>query len=148
MYSGGRQDPYQSKKKLPDPTRCPTCGAVFAKGRWTWKAADGVNEEVCPACRRIQEGVPAGVMQLEGTFLEEHRGEILNLIHNQEQLEKDRHPLERLMAVLPVHGGLRVETTGLRLARRIGDALQDAYQGELEFEYLKGQEKVRVKWER
>lgn len=40
MYSGGRTDPYQQKKKLPEPTQCPSCGAVFAKGRWTWKTAD------------------------------------------------------------------------------------------------------------
>ena len=29
-------DPYQSKRKLPDPTVCPQCGAVFHQGRWTW----------------------------------------------------------------------------------------------------------------
>jgi len=43
---------------------------------------------------------------------------------------------------------LRVETTGVHLARRIGDALEDSYQGELELDYLKGQNKVRVSWQR
>ena len=43
---------------------------------------------------------------------------------------------------------LRVETTGIHLARRIGDALNNAYQGKLDLEYLEGQRKVRVNWER
>lgn len=96
----------------------------------------------------MQDRVPAGVIQLKGDFFDEHRDEIENLIRNQEALEKERHPLERLMALMPNEEGLRVETTGLRLARRVGDALHDAYQGNLDIEYLKGQDKVRVNWER
>jgi hypothetical protein len=122
---------------------------VFAKGRWTWKPADDrANEELCPACRRIKDRVPAGVIQLKGEFFHEHGDEIENLIRNQERLEKERHPLERLMALKRNGDGMRVETTGLRMARRVGDALQDAYQGDLQIDYLKGQDKVRVNWER
>jgi hypothetical protein len=149
MYDQGRNDPYQSRKKLPDPTRCPNCKAVFLKGRWTWETApDPVNEELCPACRRIHEHVPAGVLHLSGEFFNGHRAEIDNLIRNEESLEKERHPLERLMAVKESEDGLRVETTGLHLTRRIGDALHDAYQGELDIKYLEGQYKVRVDWKR
>lgn len=92
--------------------------------------------------------MPAGVLQLKGEFFNEHRDEIENLIRNQEALEKERHPLERLMTLTRHGDGMRVETTGLRLARRVGDALHDAYQGELKIEYLKGQDKVRVNWKR
>ncbi|MEX2162378.1 MAG: BCAM0308 family protein [Anaerolineales bacterium] len=149
MYSQGRIDPYESRKKLPDPTRCPTCKAVFLKGRWTWETVpDPVKEELCPACRRIKDRVAAGIVELSGPFFEEHRAEIESLINNQEKLEKERHPLERMMAMKPAKGGLRIETTGHHLARRLGNALKDAYQGELEIEYLKGQEKVRINWER
>src|SRR5262249_49738531 len=31
-----RHDSYKAKGKLPDPTRCPECSALFQKGRWTW----------------------------------------------------------------------------------------------------------------
>jgi hypothetical protein len=150
MYSQGRQDPYQSRKKLQDPTRCPVCGSVFTKGRWTWnQAADDAPEELCPADQRIKDRVPAGVVSIKGAFFDAHRDEITSLIQNQEKLEKERHPLERLMSINNAEGGgLRVETTGLHMARRLGDALKDAYQGKLDIDYLKGQEKVRINWER
>lgn len=149
MYSQGREDPYQSRKKLPDPTRCPACGAVFIKGRWTWNSApEGIKEELCPADKRIKDNVPAGIVTIKGAFFDAHREEIISLIHNREKLEKERHPLERLMAIKKSGNALRVETTGVHVARRIGDALEDAYQGKLDIEYLKGQDKVRVNWER
>lgn len=149
MYSLGREDPYQSRKKLPDPTRCSVCGAVFAKGRWTWTVAgNNVHKELCPADQRIKDRVPAGVVNIKGAFFEAHADEIISLIRNQEKLEKERHPLERLMGIKRPGKSLRVETTGMHLARRLGDALEGAYQGELEIQYLKGQYKVRVRWER
>ncbi|HLD94261.1 MAG TPA: BCAM0308 family protein [Anaerolineales bacterium] len=149
MYSLGREDPYQSRKKMPDPARCPVCGAIFTKGRWTWKGANkGVHEELCPADQRIKDRVPAGVVNIKGAFFEAHADEIINLIKNQEKLEKERHPLERLMAIKRPGRSLRIETTGMHMARRLGDALEAAYQGNLDIEYLKGQYKVRVRWER
>jgi hypothetical protein len=149
MYSQGRIDPYQSRKKLQDPTRCPTCSAVFLKGRWTWETVpDPVNEELCPACQRTKEGVAAGILTISGSFFQEHREEIENLIKNEEKLEMERHPLERVMSSKPEGDALRVETTGIHLARRIGDALNNSYQGELDLEYLDGQYKVRVDWQR
>jgi hypothetical protein len=149
MYSQGRDDPYLSRKKLPDPTVCPACGAVYIKGRWTWNLApEGANQEFCPADQRIKDQVPYGVVTIKGGFFDAHRDEINSLIQNREKLEKERHPLERLMAIKNTDEGLRIETTGLHLARRIGDALEDAYQGKLDIDYLKGQDKVRVNWER
>ena len=85
---------------------------------------------------------------MSGPFFNEHLDEIEHLIKNTEKLEKERHPLERLMTLKKQDGNLRVETTGIHLARRIGDALHDSYQGELEMDYLKGQEKVRLSWQR
>jgi len=29
-------DVYKSRWKLPEPTLCPDCGAVFQEGRWHW----------------------------------------------------------------------------------------------------------------
>lgn len=149
MYSQGRKDPYQDRKKIADPARCPQCGLYFLKGRWTRKSTyKDTDEELCPACRRINDRVPAGVIWLSGEFLNEHRYEIQSLIENEAQKEEERHPLERLMATRFTKAGLRVETTGLHLARRIGTALKKAYQGQMEIEYLKGQYKVRINWQR
>ncbi len=66
-------DPYRTRLKLPDPTVCPRCGAVFHKGCWTWEAApSGANEELCQTCRRVKDGYPAGVVTLRGAFLKKH----------------------------------------------------------------------------
>ena len=47
-----RLDAYQRRKKLPDPTRCPSCGSVYTKGRWSWeKAPEEAYQASCPACQ-------------------------------------------------------------------------------------------------
>ena len=73
-------DSYKSKRKLPEPTRCPKCGATFHKGRWTWDIAPAqAHEHICPACHRIQDKFPAGYVTLGGEFFRQHREEILGL---------------------------------------------------------------------
>ena len=41
-----------------------------------------------------------------------------------------------------------VTTTGVHLARRLGEALEDAYKGVLEYHYNKEQQLLRVAWNR
>jgi NMD protein affecting ribosome stability and mRNA decay len=142
-------DTYKSKKKLSEPTRCPDCGAVFHNGRWSWDPAPaGAHEERCPACHRTRDRFPAGYVALKGEFLASHRDEILQRVRSCEESEKSGHPLERLMAIEDAEGGLQVTTTGTHLARRIGDALHDAYKGELEYRYNKEENLLRVSWHR
>jgi NMD protein affecting ribosome stability and mRNA decay len=142
-------DSYKSKRKLPEPTRCPDCGAVFQHGRWTWGAAPaGAHEARCPACHRVHDHFPAGYLRLGGEFFDQHRDEILARVRHCEELEKREHPLERIMALDPERDGLLVTTTGAHLARRMGEALHDAYKGELEFHYNKEDNLLRVAWRR
>lgn len=149
-FKDKRHDTYQERRGWPEPTRCPDCGAVFVDRRWTWAPAPlGVNEARCPACRRIADTYPAGFIELEGPFLAAHRDEILHLIRNTEAVEKAEHPLERIMAV--DEDGAReivVTTTGVHLARRIGDALARAYQGSLTLHYGEDENSLRVVWKR
>jgi hypothetical protein len=102
----------------------------------------------CPACRRIEGGYPAGFVTVRGSFFEEHREEILNLIRNTAEAEKAEHPLERLIAVQEEADAARLTTTGVHLARRIGDALARAYQGGLTLRYGEAEQRLRVLWER
>jgi NMD protein affecting ribosome stability and mRNA decay len=142
-------DAYKSTRKLPEPTRCPDCGAVFSKGRWTWgPAPEGANEENCPACRRVHDHFPAGYVELHGEFLAGHRDEVLQLARNREAKEKAEHPLERIMGVEDVDGGVLITTTDTHLARDIGEALHSAYKGELEYHYNREENLLRVHWAR
>jgi NMD protein affecting ribosome stability and mRNA decay len=142
-------DSYKSKKKIPEPTRCPDCGAVYHGGRWTWGSAQSKgHEERCPACHRIHDKFPAGYVTLKGEFLAEHRDDIVQLVRNREAHEKAEHPLARIMMIKEVEEGLLITTTDMRLARNIGEAVQSANKGELEYHYNKAENLLRVYWAR
>ena len=142
-------DVYRRREKWPEPTQCSSCKAVFVGGRWTWSSSDqAVNNAVCPACQRIADRYPAGVVEIRGEFSKEHRTEILNLIHNLENAEKAEHPLERIMAISDEVDATVITTTGIHLARHIGKALARAYEGDLTMQYGDGEQSVHLSWER
>jgi NMD protein affecting ribosome stability and mRNA decay len=144
-----RHDAYQEREKLPEPTLCTQCNALYVNGRWTWNTEpDRTYRTVCPACRRIAANYPAGYITLRGSFLAEHQHEIMNLILNEEKREKSDRPLERIISVVGVGSQIEVTTTGIHVARRIGDSLSRAYDGELSFRYADSDRSIRVYWQR
>lgn len=144
-----RHDPYQAKHKLPEPTVCPECSAVFHNGRWQWLARPAqAHESTCPACQRSREKMPAGYVSVSGDFFNNHRDELLHLIRNEEARAKAEHPLKRILDIADENGGALITTTDIHLARGIGDALHHAYQGELEYHYNEQEHLLRVAWQR
>lgn len=144
-----RHDAYLETNKLPEPTLCPECKAVFMSGRWTWKEPPvKVNSTLCPACRRISDNYPAGLIEIKGSFYQQHTDEILNLIRNIESQEKGERPLERIMTISQEKDHTTVSTTGIHIARRIGEALSRSYKGDLSFQYADGAQNIRVNWQR
>lgn len=142
-------DSYKTKRKLKEPTACPQCGAVFHRGRWSWgtKPADA-HEALCPACQRIEDKYPKGLVTLTGPYLEAREEELVGLIRNAEANEKEHHPLSRIMTIDKTREGVVISTTDSHLARRIGSALKDAHHGELDVHYNKAEDFVRVQWTR
>ena len=144
-----RHDVYQEKEKLPEPTLCSECGVLFTNGRWTWgDPPKGANQTLCPACRRVAENLPAGYIEIRGQFFKEHQDEILNLARNIEQQERNERPLERIMAITPESDHTLVTTTGVNIARRIGEAISRSYNGDFSFQYADGEKSIRVYWQR
>lgn len=152
-----RNDVYVTGSKISESTWCNKCGAVFFNGRWAWiEKPENIHDVqmhgrasvLCPACRRINDNYPAGFIELQGLFYDEHREEILHLISNLETQEKRMHPLERLISVDQGKKITVVTTTGIHLARRIGEALYHSYKGEYSFRYAAADKSIRVFWRR
>ena len=142
-------DPYHAASKPPEPTRCPQCKAVFTGGRWTWKESpEDPYSQTCPACQRIHDRFPAGYVTIKGPFFEEHRDEIINLITAREKREKSERPLQRIMEIEEMRGGVQVTTTDSHLARGIATALHDAYKGDLKMRYSRDENLLRATWSR
>ena len=126
------RDPYQQQRKLEEPTACRECGAVYHRGRWQWgPKPTGAHEDLCPACRRIRDRLPAGILTLHGEFALQHEQEITGLARNEEAAEKGEHPLNRVAGIERTDAGLVITTTDIHLPRRIGEALKRAYRGTL-----------------
>lgn len=150
MAAGFGEDTYGTREHLREPSTCTDCGAYYHDGRWTWTVpgAGEAEQVVCPACRRIRDDYPAGILTIAGTFFGDHEEEIRGLISNTEEAEKSEHPLHRVMDAELDEGELIVRTTDIHLPRRIGEALKSAYDGELDFHYDEGSQFLRARWER
>jgi hypothetical protein len=140
-------DAYRPDHKLPEDTACPKCHASIHDGRWQWLAADnGAVNVVCPACRRIRDGFPAGYVSVEGDFFNNHRVELLDLVLKHSTRATAEHPMRRLMKADDTPEGVMFTTTDTQLAREIGGALHDAYGGKVCCSFADTQELVRVHW--
>jgi NMD protein affecting ribosome stability and mRNA decay len=143
-------DPYKTSRKLPEPTVCPECGAVFHDGRWQWITPPPAeaHRTQCQACHRIRDQYPAGVIRLHDEFVRQHRAELLNLVRHHEEDEKREHPLHRIMKIEEQPVALMITTTDIHLPRRIADAVRHAYDGNVKITYDEEGYFVRVDWER
>ena len=53
----------------PGRSACPECGAIFHDGRWSQAAASiDAHARLCPACKRVRDKYPAGVVMIGGDF--------------------------------------------------------------------------------
>ena len=108
------------------------------------------HDVVCPACQRIRDGAPSGVLLLTGEFVAKHRDEILGLARNEEAHVKAEHPLARIIKIedqTEPPEGVVITTTDPHLARRIGEALHHAYHGTFTCRYEEDEDLLRANWE-
>jgi len=148
-YGQRNEDPYQSRGKYPEPSACTGCGAVFTNGRWQWGIAQPESHKhLCPACQRIHDRMPAGIVTLSGDFLVQHQQEILGLVHNIEAREKSEHPLQRIMNITHNDHSITIQVTDFHITHSIVQALKHAYQGEASETHVEKDGVMRASWSR
>ena len=150
MVQEYQHDTYKLVGKLKEPTVCLKCKAVYHKGHWSWGAPPSdAHETMCPACHRIQDKYPKGLLTLKGSFAREQEEQVMGVVKNTEAKETKEHPLARVMSIEDrPEEGIVVSTTDTHLPRQIGEALKHAYHGELTVKYDQDEEFVRVTWTR
>ncbi len=150
------EDPYAIKAAPSGEALCPQCKAVFKDKRWLMdeklyeelKDIDTVPHIICPGCRKATEKYAMGYLYISGNFWEEHKDELMKLIHNECERAKGLNPLHQIIDIYEKDNVTVIETTTDQLAQRLGRALYKAYKGELEFKWSKGNKLVRVYWSR
>ncbi len=131
-------DPYQRSHKSHDGAYCPTCGAIFKDGRWRWtEKSERASEELCPACRRIADNLPAGILKLKGPLPPERKNEMISLARHEEGAEKREHPLNRIISIEESGDDVVISTTDIHLPRRIGEAVKRAFHWKCEMDFDK-----------
>ena len=149
-------DPFVSDKGLKEPALCKNCRLYLHHKRWVndpetyqqLKSDPNVHWTTCPACRKIAEGYPEGIVTLRGSYLWKHEDEILRLLKNLETEAFDRNPQERIIRQTQEDEQLVIETTEQSLAEHLGRVLHRSHQGELSIHWAEGADICRVNWER
>ena len=149
-------DPYQSEAGLKEPAVCQTCQAIYRQKRWqldpaeaTHLAADpNVTWVTCPACQKVAERYPEGILTLRGSYLWNHEAEIRNILDNTVARFSARNPLERIIRMERTEDALVIETTDNKLAEQLGRSLQKSHSGELQIDWQGTPVVCRVQWER
>jgi len=161
---GGYKPSYKKKTITTDPYKarggsavsvCGSCRAVYRNKRWyadektgvTAAVARGVELTVCPACLKIRDDFPGGIVTLKGGYVLAHKQEIMHLVRNEEERARGFNPLERIMAFKENgYGSLVITTTNEKLAQRLGRALKKAFHGDVSYRWSHDDKLVRVEW--
>ena len=149
-------DPYLLHDIKYENALCKRCHALYQSKRWRFDEElyqkmnewNSTTKVLCPACQKIKDKFPGGIVTLKGTFLREHKDEIINMIKNEEERAMGFNPLERIIEITDISEGMELTTTNEKLAQRIGKSLHSAYQGSVGYKWSQDTKLVRVNWER
>jgi hypothetical protein len=150
-------DPYLPRGASQKISVCGACHSVYKSKRWyadpnIYEAALKIPDTttvVCPACKKIRDDFPGGIVTLKGDYVLSHKQDLMNLIKNEEARAHGFNPLERLMSVKENgKGSIVISTTNEKLAQRIGRAIKKAFHGEVTYRWSHDNKLARVDWVR
>lgn len=149
-------DSYIPKEGMKEVAKCTECKALYWNKRWYPDENESMqlrldmvkNEVLCPACQRIRDKNPAGVVTMTGEYLDKHESDILNAISNIEETARMKNPLSRIMETKQEEGTITILTTDSKLAQKIGRSIYKSHSGKLEYQWSREDSFVRVNWSR
>jgi NMD protein affecting ribosome stability and mRNA decay len=149
-------DPYLADAGIKEPALCQSCQAVYRQKRWqldprmaeTMARDPAAHWVTCPACLKVAERYPEGILTLRGNYLWNHEEEIRHILVNAAERISMRNPLERVIRIDRSEDALVIETTDNKLAEQLGRTLQKAHSGELQIDWQGSPVVCRVQWER
>ena len=155
---GAYFDPYLAKGGPHEMAICKKCHAIYHKKRWFFDKAvyeENINKKItqkvlCPACQKIKDKFPGGIIILKGEFLKnkEERDEVLGLVKNEEELAKSINPLARIIEIRKKASEINITTTNEKLAQRLGRAIYKAHKGKVKYNWSHDVKLLRVDWEK
>ena len=101
---------------------------------------------VCPACEQIANGIVGGYLTLFGKFTPERQAEFDRLIANESVRAAEDNPLSRIMERVELDRTVVYHTTTEHLAQRLGRAIERAFGGSVDYEFLHENKVARVVW--
>ena len=150
-------DPYLPRGASQKTSACEGCHSVYKNKRWyadpeLYDAAIKIPNTaatVCPACLKIRDNFPGGIVTLKGDYVLPHKQDLMNLVKNEEARARGFNPLERVMSVKENgYGSIVISTTNEKLAQRIGRAIKKAFSGEVSYNGSHDNKLARVDWVR
>jgi hypothetical protein len=149
-------DVYMPKAGAKEAALCKECGALYKNKRWSVdeaelekaKAESGLNTVTCPACKRVSDNNPAGILTFSGEYLLKHKDDILSAIKHIETKSRMKNPLGRIMEISQDMNTLTITTTEDKLAQKLGREIFKAHRGELHYRWNHEEGFVRVSWSR
>lgn len=150
------EDPYLPAEGLKENTICTDCHAIYRGKHWLLdeKSFAGLEQNPrtlrvsCPACQKVADRYPEGIVTLTGGYLWEHEQEIRNILSNEEKKAFAKNPMERIIRMDRSGDAMVIETTEEKLAEHLGRALHRAHQGKLDITWGREQGVCRVSWQR
>ena len=92
---------------------------------------DGAEKVICPACKRVKDGVCLGVLHLDSPLLKDKADEVMQKLKSEEKVESRYNHLSRIVKVSRNGNRWDVFTTTSHLAVELGKRIKKAFGGEL-----------------
>ncbi len=162
------EDPYSMKGAPKGLLECPDCHATYFRKRWSFPGrpttgtrAGGARaafpkkptkefmipqEYVCPACRKLRDGYAEGYLTIHWPNWDQHKAEVLGLIHNEEARAARNNALERIMTIRTRPDGADIETTTDHFAQSLGKHLNRAFKGKVRYRWGHREKLARIEW--